>query len=141
MLVAQQVINWTPSVYRRRLDIQVNVAYGTAPEEVLKVLADVAAAHPDVAAAPPPEALFLGFGESALRFELRAWTARLDRHVGVKSELGVAVYAALRKAGMTIPFPQQEVRLHPAPPPGPADGATMADQDREADRPPGGGRV
>jgi small-conductance mechanosensitive channel len=140
MLVAQQVINWTPSVYRRRLDIPVNVAYGTAPEEVLKVLADVATAHPDVAAAPPPEALFLGFGDSALRFELRSWTARLDRHVAVKSELGVAVYAALRKAGMTIPFPQQEVRLHRAPA-GPADDTTMPDQDQEAGRPPDGGRA
>lgn len=29
--------------------------------------------------------------------------------------LGVAVYAALRKAGLTIPVPQQEVRLHREP--------------------------
>jgi small-conductance mechanosensitive channel len=32
----------------------------------------------------------------------------------VRSELGVAVYAALRDAGLSIPFPQQEVRIHPA---------------------------
>jgi small-conductance mechanosensitive channel len=137
MLVAQQVINWTPSVYRRRLDIPVNVAYGTAPEEVLKVLADVATAHPDVAAAPPP-ALFLGFGDSALGSSCAPGRAP-DRHVAVKTS-SVAVYAAFRKAGMTIPFPQQEVRLHRAPA-GPADDTTMPDQDREAGRPPDGGRA
>ena len=48
-----------------------------------------------------------------------AWTARLDRHGAVKSELGIAVYAALREAGFTIPFPQQEIRISQAPPPAP----------------------
>ena len=117
MLVADKVTNWTPADPCRRLDIPVNVAYGTGPDTVLKVLAGVAHAHPDVAAAPAPQSLFLGFGDSALRFELRVWTYRLDRHVAVKSELGIAVYAALREAGMTIPLPQQEIRVYQEPPP------------------------
>ena len=116
MLVAEKVTNWTPAAHRRRIDIQMNVAYGTAPEGVLKLLADVGGAHPDVAAQPPPQALFLGFGDSALRYELRVWTSRLDRHSAVKSELGVALYAALRGAGMSIPLPQQEVRIYHEPP-------------------------
>jgi len=37
MLVAEKVTNWTPAAHRRRIDIQVNVAYGTAPEGVLKL--------------------------------------------------------------------------------------------------------
>jgi hypothetical protein len=51
---------------------------------------------------PAPQAFFLGFDDSALRFELRAWTHRLDDLLGVKSDLGVSVYAALREAGMAI---------------------------------------
>ncbi|HSF04688.1 MAG TPA: mechanosensitive ion channel domain-containing protein [Methylomirabilota bacterium] len=113
MLVADKVTNWTPTDQSRRLDIPVNIAYGTAPDQVLKVLSEVAHGHPDVAADPAPQPLFLGFGDSALRFELRVWTGRLDRHVAIKSELGIAVYAALREAGMTIPFPQQEIRVSP----------------------------
>lgn len=91
--------------------MRVGVAYGSAPEKVLDLLSGVAAAHPGVLAEPAPLALFLGFGESALNFELRAWTNRFDRWVEIRSELGVAVYAALRGAGMEIPFPQREVRL------------------------------
>lgn len=56
-------------------------------------------------------ALFLGFGDSALNFELRAWTDRFDQWVVIRSDLSVAVYAALRDVGMEIPFPQREVRL------------------------------
>ena len=112
-LVAERVTNWTPADYRRRLDIPVNVAYGTAPDKVLQVLIEVAKGHPDIIALPAPVALFLGFGDSALQFQIRAWTNRLDRHLLVRSELGVAVYAALQEAGFSIPFPQQEVRIHP----------------------------
>jgi small-conductance mechanosensitive channel len=110
-LVAERVTNWTPAQRLRRVDVPVNVSYGTTPEAVLQLLTGVAEGHADVAAHPPPRALFLGFGDSALRFELRAWTQRLDDAGGVKSELGVAVCAALREAGMTIPFPQQEIHI------------------------------
>ena len=118
-LVADRVTNWTPTEYRRRLDIPVNVAYGSAPDKVLQVLTEVAQTHPDVVGSPAPVALFLGFGDSALQFQLRAWTNRLDRHPMVRSELGVAVYTALQEAGFSIPFPQQEIRIHPSafPPP------------------------
>jgi potassium-dependent mechanosensitive channel len=110
-LVAERVTNWTPLLRLRRVDIQVNVSYGTAPDMVLKVLAGAAQAHGDVVGQPAPQALFLGFGESALRFELQAWTSRLDALPSVRSDLGVAVYAALREAGMAIALPQHEVHL------------------------------
>ena len=53
----------------------------------------------------------MGFGESALNFELRAWTGRFNQWITIRSELGVAIYAALRDVGLEIPFPQREVRL------------------------------
>jgi small-conductance mechanosensitive channel len=137
MLVAEQVTNWTPTIYHRRVDIPVGVAYGTGPDVVVKLLADVASAHPDVAAQPAPLALFLGFGDSALKFELRAWTNRLDRFGVVKSELGIAVYTALRGAGIDIPFPQHEVRLHREPPE--ADSWGKPDRNPQPQRTPEGG--
>jgi potassium-dependent mechanosensitive channel len=114
-LVADRVTNWTPFDQRRRIEIRVNVAYGTAPDKVLQVLAEVAQVHPDVVTTPAPLPLFLGFGDSALQFQLWAWTNRLDRFGVIRSELGVAIYAAFREAGFSIPFPQQEIRLHQSP--------------------------
>ena len=110
-LVSERVTNWTHSDRLRRMDVRVGVAYGSEPEKVLDLLRGVAASHPGVLAGPAPLALFLGFGDSALNFELRAWTDRFDQWVVIRSELSVAVYAALRDAGMEIPFPQHEVRL------------------------------
>ena len=115
-LVADRVTNWTPFDQRRRIEIRVGVAYGSPPDKVLQVLAAVAQAHPDVVATPAPLPLFLGFGDSALEFQLWAWTNRLERFGVIKSELGLAIYAAFREAGFSIPFPQQEIRLHQNPP-------------------------
>jgi small-conductance mechanosensitive channel len=110
-LISEKVANWTLSDRRRRVDVAVGVAYGTSPARVLDILRDVARAHPGVAAEPAPVALFLEFGESALRFVLRAWTDRFDQAEQIRSDLAVAVYAALGEAGIEIPFPQREVRL------------------------------
>ena len=110
-LVSEKVTNWTYSDFLRRMDVSVGVAYGSAPEKVIELLLAVAHAHPAVLAHPAPQALFMGFRESALNFELRAWTGRFDEWVAIRSELGVAVYAALRDVGLEIPFPQREVRL------------------------------
>jgi small-conductance mechanosensitive channel len=110
-LVADKVTNWTLSDRLRRIDVAVGVAYGTPPEKMLDLLLAVARAHPYVLAEPAPVALFLGFGDSALRFELRAWTSRFDLWLQIRSELAVALYAALGEAGFEIPFPQREVRL------------------------------
>ena len=54
---------------------------------------------------PPPDALFVGFGDSALNFVLRAWT-RFDDFVKVQSDLAVAINRAFQESGIEIPFPQ-----------------------------------
>jgi len=110
-LTTEKVVNWTLSDRRRRVDVAVGVAYGTPPEKALEILLAVARAHPRVLEYPAPVALFRGFGESALQVEMRVWTDRFDQWVQTQSELAVALYAALRDAGIAIPFLQREVRV------------------------------
>ena len=110
-LVADRVTNWTASDRRRRIDIPVGVDYRSAPEKVIEVLDAVAHAHPDVLKQPPPQTFFKAFGDSAVNFELRAWTNHFERWGVIQTELAVGIYAALRQAGMTMPFPQREIRF------------------------------
>jgi small-conductance mechanosensitive channel len=115
-LISDRVVNWTFSDRRRRMDIKLGVAYGTDPERVLSLLEDVARGHPDVLEDPAPQALFVGFGESSLDFELRAWTSLFDTWVGTQSDLAVRVARVLAEAGIEIPFPQRDLRLRTADP-------------------------
>ena len=110
-LISAEVVNWTLSDQRRRVAVDVGVAYGTEPERVVRLLVEAALRHPEVLAEPPPEGLFVGFGDNAMTFQLRAWIEQPDRWLPIKSELTMAVNAALRDAGVEIPFPQIELRL------------------------------
>ena len=110
-LIQQEVVNWTLADRSRRLHLPVGVAYGTDPERVLQILTDVARSHPEVASNPEPRALFRGFGDSSLDFELRAWTPDFDNGLTVLSDLAVATNRAFAEAGITIPFPQRDLHL------------------------------
>jgi small-conductance mechanosensitive channel len=110
-LIANQVINWTLSSSWRRVEIPVSIAYGTDPERVLKLLVEVAKSNSGVMINPEPMAFFLGFGESALTFELRFWSARQETWFQLKSDVAIAVSKALREAGIEIPFPQRDLHV------------------------------
>jgi X-X-X-Leu-X-X-Gly heptad repeat protein len=109
-LVIQEVTNWTRSDQLRRLDLPLGVSYGAAPKKVIELLENVARAHPEVLKFPAPQALFMGYGDSSINFELRAW-AEFAHSVQVHSDLTAAIYEAVHAAGMSFPFPQREVRL------------------------------
>ncbi len=109
-LISKELINWTLSEQIRRVDVQVRAGYGTNPETVLAVLNKAASEYPGVVAKPEPVALFKGFGESALEFELRFFTSFGDS-IPLSSAVGVQMEKALREAGIQIPFPQRDIRI------------------------------
>ena len=131
-LISEQVTNWTLTDDKRRIEIPVGVAYGTAPPLVLELLKAVARSNPAILDDPAPTAFFMNFGDSALEFELRCWTDQPDRFMGVRSEVAVGVEAALREAGVTVPFPQRDLHLRTVPVSHPADRTpSMASDDEK----------
>ncbi|HSB77816.1 MAG TPA: mechanosensitive ion channel domain-containing protein [Candidatus Methylomirabilis sp.] len=110
-LVSDKVTNWTPSDRMRRIDLAVAVAYASVPEKVLEVLRTTAGAHAAILSEPPPLALFVGFGENALLFELRTWTGRIGEWLQIRSELALRLHRTLGEAGIQIALPRREVVL------------------------------
>ena len=108
--ISGQVVNWTLSEAVRRVDVPVRVAYGTDPEHVIKMLLEIAGSHASVLRDPEPFAVFMGFGDSSLDFLLMFW-AEQDTHFRLRSEVAIRISAALREAGIDIPFPQRDIRV------------------------------
>ena len=121
-LVTERVTNWTLSDRQRLIELPVGVSYSAHPKKVMEMLESVALAHAQVLRQPPPRAFFTGFGDSAINFELRAWTDQFDQWFQIRSELATAVYDAGQAAGISFPFPQREVRLLQDPSAPPAAG-------------------
>ena len=109
--ISGNVTNWTLSEARRRLELPVGVAYGSNAKLVKELLERPAVQHPDVLTSPGPEAFFMGFGDSALNFELRFWVMQESNTVKVMSEVALEVMRLLAEAGIEIPFPQRDLRL------------------------------
>ena len=110
-LISGQVINWTMSDRRRRVDIPVGVEYGSDPEQVQQILIDTVADHPACLPEPAPLALFRQFGDNALEFELRFWTPDADERLTIMSDISIRINKALNDAGIRIPFPQRDLHL------------------------------
>ena len=114
-LISSQVTNWTLADTRRRVTLPVGVKYGTPAQRVIDLLEQVAHTHPEILEEPAPFAIFMGFGDSALEFELRAWTESADALTIVRSELAVGVQDALAAANIEVPFPQRDLHLKTVP--------------------------
>jgi small-conductance mechanosensitive channel len=110
-LVTDKVTNWTLSDRMRRVDLPVGVNYGAEPKKVIELLEQVGRGHPDVLPEPAPRALFMGYGDSSINFELRVWPRQFNLYVQVKSDLAAAVYDAVQASEMSFPFPQRVVKL------------------------------
>jgi potassium efflux system protein len=114
-LISSEVVNWTLSDQRRRVRVEVGVAYGTDPHRTMEILKAVAIEHREVLKYPEPSVVFLEFGDSSLNFRLMFWTATFDEFFRIRSEVYVAVHDALKEAGITIPFPQRDLHLKSLP--------------------------
>jgi small-conductance mechanosensitive channel len=55
---------------------------------------------------PPPRGLVLGYGDSAINYELRFWIANPMQNVSISSAVRRAVWQAFQRQGIEIPFPQ-----------------------------------
>jgi len=110
-LISEQVTNWTLTGTRRQVFLNIHVAYGNDPTKVRDLLRTTAAAHPDVLDSPAPTALFLGFGDSALNFEVRFWAHRPEVVPELRSNVALNIASALDAAGIKVPVPQRTLHI------------------------------
>ncbi len=110
-LISNELINWTLSDQKRRVEVSIGVKYGTDPRQVLQILRDIADNHKKVLNDPEPLCLFEAHGESSLDFRLLCWIPDADERYRVSSDLTVMVNEALKEAGIEIPFPQRDLHL------------------------------
>ncbi len=101
------VTNYTRNEVRRN-DVTVGIGYGDDIDLAQKTLLDLAEADARVHGDPEPTTFVAELGDSAVSVTLRYWTATSD-FFATKLDLTKAAKQAFDRAGISIPFPQQEV--------------------------------
>ncbi|WP_275575000.1 cyclic nucleotide-binding domain-containing protein [Neosynechococcus sphagnicola] len=110
-LTSQQVLNWSYQSFKGRIRIPVGASYESDPILVTETLLNAAYMESFVLHDPAPKVVFIGFGDSALQFELWVWVNRIDERISLKSSLNFIIDHQFRQMGITMPFPQQDLWL------------------------------
>lgn len=104
------IVNYS-ALDKRRVDLQVGIAYGENVERAISVIRETVAKVPGVLAEPAPAVAVAGLDESQVTINVRPWSKNGD-YWAVYSGVLQAVKEELDRAGIEIPFPQ--VMVHTA---------------------------
>jgi len=111
-LMVNQVENWSYSSRDVRVKVPVNVSYDTDIVAAEQILLQAARETDRVLAVPEPSVWLNEFGESAIRLEIQIWIEDPEEGIGnVKSDVLKRVWHLFRDNGITIPFPQRDIRV------------------------------
>jgi len=109
--ISGTVTNWTHSNMNGRVKVPVGVAYDSDPEEVTKILLEIAEGNDMVDHRTHPSVVFMGFGADSLDFEIRAILKDVNYVLSVRSQMNYEIFRRFREAGIEIPFAQRDINL------------------------------
>ncbi len=109
-LISGQLVNWTLKHTNRRVVLPVGVEYGADLEKVKSLVMDLLNSQEHIQAYPPPAILVREFGDNSVDFNVYFW-ADVNKFVDLKSDVYTAIYQALNKEGISIPFPQRDLHI------------------------------
>ena len=115
-LVTGQLLNWTLSDAANRVTVFVGVAYESDVDQVTRVLREIVTGSPLVLETPEPKVTFEEFGDSALKFSIRAYVRDVEERLPAIHALHTAIAHRFRKEGIEIAFPQMDIHVRPGVP-------------------------
>ena len=111
-LLNSHLINWTLGGGKRRMAINVGIAYDTDLEKAKAILMQLFSSDKRIAKYPEPSVLFKSFSDSAIDIQLYFWVMNMGEGSSAKSDIIVAIDSAFKQHNITIPFPQQDVHFY-----------------------------
>jgi small-conductance mechanosensitive channel len=105
LLATRPVTNLMRPDRKQRVWLDVGVTYGADADQVRRILAEAAAAHPKVLREPgnEPQTRLIDFGPPALRYTLIFWVGDQKDRNPVASDLRIAILRHFKEAGITFP--------------------------------------
>ena len=103
--------NWTLSSSITRLIVPVGIAYGSDTDHARDLMLETLKQIPKVLETPPPQVLFMGFGDSSLDFQCRVYLRTFEERVPMTHTVHTEINKTLEAAGIPIPFPQRDLNI------------------------------
>ncbi|WP_171125876.1 MULTISPECIES: mechanosensitive ion channel family protein [unclassified Ruegeria] len=115
-LITNQVVNWSHSDKFVRLDLEFGTSYSDDPHKVRSTAVNSVKTVSRVLSGGSHEPVchITGFGDSSVDYVLRFWISDPTKGLtNIRGNVYLALWDAFHAEGISIPFPQREVRLLP----------------------------
>lgn len=115
-LITNQVVNWSHSDRYVRLDLDFGTSYDDDPHQVRATAIQAVKSVKRVLSGGSHEPVchITGFGDSSVDYVLRFWISDPTKGLtNIRGNVYLALWDAFKAEGISIPFPQREVRLLP----------------------------
>ncbi|MEZ5723930.1 MAG: mechanosensitive ion channel [Paracoccaceae bacterium] len=111
-LVTNQVVNWSHTNDFVRLDVHFGTSYKDDPHKVSKLAINAAMTVKRVLAQRTPVCWITNFGDSSIDYVLRFWISDAQGGLtNVRGQVYLALWDAFKESGISVPYPQREVRI------------------------------
>ena len=105
------IYTFTQPNIRSRVSVDFSIAYGTKVEKAREVILKAINKIEGIEAEPAPAVHFQEMGDSGLAMRLNFWVPDYTQAIFKKREATQAIYDALNKAKINIPFPQLTLHM------------------------------
>ena len=113
LLLNQAVQNFSYGDKNGNATTSIRIAYDSDVDRAMALMLQAAQSQPRVLADPAPTVILKNFGIDGIELEATYWVpdpgAGTD---GLRSNVNRATWTAFQEAGIKVPFPQREVRMH-----------------------------
>lgn len=96
------------------LHVQIPVSPQHPPTVVKQTLTSAALAAEGVLSDPPPGVRLIAYGEYSVTYDIKFWMQGFDRYIETRDAVMTNAWYFLRRAGIRMPTPLQEIYLHEA---------------------------
>jgi small-conductance mechanosensitive channel len=109
LISGASVLNYSQGTALTMLNIEVGVAYGSDTALVAALLTHAVEVQKEIVHDAPILVVFDAFGSSSLDFKVRCSVRSPWDRERIQSEIRFRIDQSFRKAGVHIPFPQQDL--------------------------------
>lgn len=119
--ITSSFTNWTHKNDKQRYRVDFSVAYKTNVRELVELIKEAVATHPQVLSGPElpfeerPDCEIDSFGDNGINMFVEFWMTGIDDGKNrVGGDLLLIILETLQQNGIEIPFPQRDVRIYPS---------------------------
>ncbi len=103
----EAITNYSEPALPVMLEVLVGATYNAPPNQVKAALIEAMRHSTRVLRAPSPDVLLQAFDASAITYKARFWVEDYEHDELIRDEVRTAIYYALQRHGIEIPFPIQ----------------------------------